>query len=138
MIYAVWAEDVQHCERLFDKINDPTNVVLDRKLYKEQELIEKLSKCKATINFKLHANYLSFTAKVPAVALGYRFKIFDNAASLGLQHLVVSTDSQQLTKEILERVAIIEKDEAKIIAQYNAAKKQYSPLLESLFTNGYL
>ncbi|WP_404427225.1 polysaccharide pyruvyl transferase family protein [Ureibacillus chungkukjangi] len=138
MIYTVWGNDIPHCERLYKKINDSQNVILDKNLYKEKKLMEKLSQCMGTINFKLHANYLSFTAKVPAVALGYRFKIFDNAASLGLQHLVVSTDSQQLTKEILERVAIIEKDEAKIIAQYNAAKKQYSPLLESLFTNGYL
>ncbi len=138
MIYTVWGNDIPHCERLYEKINDTENVILDKNLNKEHELMEKLSRCKATINFKLHANYLSLTANVPAIALGYRFKVFDNAASLGFQQLVVSTDSQQLTKELLERVDMIEKSSDKIIEQYQTSKKQYVPLLEAIFTNGFI
>lgn len=138
LIYTVWADDNPSCERLFERIDDPENVTLDKNRYTEKELIEKLSRCKGTINFKLHANFLSFTANVPAIALGYRFKVFDAAASLGLQHLVVSTDSQQLTQELLERVEIIEKSETMIIEQYQSIKKKYEPLLESLFTKKLL
>ena len=138
MIYTVWGNDIPHCERLYEKINDPENVTLDKNLYQEHELIEILSKCTGTINFKLHANYLSLTANVPAIALGYRFKVFDNAASLGFEHLVVSTDSQQITQELLERVAMMEKSKEKILEQYKTTKMQYEPLLQSLFTKGYL
>ncbi|MDN4493189.1 polysaccharide pyruvyl transferase family protein [Ureibacillus aquaedulcis] len=138
MIYIVWADDIPSCERLYDKINDPENVVLDKNLYTENELIEKLSRCTGTINFKLHANFLSFTADVPAIALGYRFKVFDFAASAGLQHLVVSTDSQQLAKELLERVEIIENSETAIIDQFHSIKKKFEPLLESIFTKNLL
>ena len=137
MIYTVWGNDIPHCERLYKQINDPENVVLDTNLYKEQELMAVLSKCTATINFKLHANYLSFTANVPAIALGYRFKVFDSAASLGLEYLVISTDSKQLTQDLLDRVEIIENSSAKIIEQYQATKRHYKPLLESLFTNDF-
>lgn len=135
-IYTVWGNDIPHCERLYTKINDPENVILDKNLYKESALMEKLSRCKGTINFKLHANYLSLTANVPAIALGYRFKVYDNAASLGFEHLVVSTDSQQITQELLQCVDIIEQNETKIIEQYLTAKKKYEPLLESLFKKG--
>ncbi|MFC7688249.1 polysaccharide pyruvyl transferase family protein [Ureibacillus sp. GCM10028918] len=138
MIYTVWKDDIPSCARLYEKINDPKNVTLDKNLYTENELIEKLSSYQATINFKLHANFLSLTANVPAIALGYRFKVFDAAASLGLQHLVVSTDSQQLSQEVLERVGIIEKSEAVIIDQYQSIKKKFQPRLESIFTSNLL
>lgn len=138
MIYTVWADDRPSCQRLYDKINDPDNVMLDKNLYSEDELIAKLSRCKGTINFKLHANFLSLTAKVPAIALGYRFKVFDFGASVGLQHLVVSTDSQQLAQELLERVEYIEKNEAQIIEQYQSNRTKFEPLLESLFTTNVL
>lgn len=138
LLYTVWPTDTPYCERLYKAINDPANVVLDKKLYKEQELMKVLSKCKATINFKLHANYLSLTAKTPAIALGYRFKVFDNAALLGFQHLVISTDSTQITQEILNCIEAIEKNGTKIIREYQSTKKKYTPLLESIFTNSLL
>lgn len=138
LIYAVWTNDISHCERLYNKINNPENVILDKKLYTEQQLIEKLSGCTATINFKLHANFLSLAANVPAIALGYRFKVFDFAALLGFQNLVISTDSKQLTEEILARVEMIEKNRPAIIKQYHTHQQTYTPLLESLFTQNYL
>mgnify|MGYP005609463843 FL=1 len=138
LIYTMWPDDIPHCERLYNKINNPDNVILDKTLYTEQQLIDKLSKCKATINFKLHANLLSLTANVPAIALGYRFKVFDFVALVGLQHLIVSTDSKQLTKEVLERIEIIEQTGPMIMEQYHTSQKTYMPLLESLFTKNYL
>lgn len=138
MIYTVWPSDIPSCERLHKRINNPENVILDKSLYTEQELIEKLSICRGTINFKLHANFLSLTANVPAIALGYRFKVFDYAASLGLQHLVVSTDSLNIIQEIVDGVEMIEQSGPVIIKQYQSMKKDYKPLLESIFTKGLL
>ena len=134
MIYTVWNDDIIHCERLYNKINDPDNVVLDKNLYTEQQLITQLSRCKATINFKLYANILSLIANVPSIPLGYRFKVFDFAALLGLPHLVVSTSSQQLTDDLLERVIMIEKNELEPVKQYNTIQQKYISLLESPFT----
>ena len=138
MIYPVWGNDIPHCERLYNKINSPENVILDKTLYTEQQLIEKLSPCTATVNFKLHANLLSLTANVPAIALGYRFKVFDYAALLGFENLVISTDSKQLTEEIVARVEMIEKNRSLILKQYHTNTQTYIPLLESLFTQNYL
>lgn len=138
LIYTVWTDDIPHCERLYKKINNPENVSLDKNLYTEQQLIEILSKCKATINFKLHANLLSLTANVPAIALGYRFKVFDFAALLGFEKFVLSTDSKDLTNEILDRVEIIENTESQILKQYVFTQQKYTPLLESLFAKNYL
>ncbi|MGN7479327.1 polysaccharide pyruvyl transferase family protein [Solibacillus silvestris] len=138
MIYAMWTDDIPHCERLYNNINDLENVILDKNLYNEQQLIKKLSSCKATINFKLHANLLSLAANVPAIPLGYRFKVFDFAALSGFLNLVVSTSSKAITDEILERIALIEKNEAIIINQYQALQQTYTPLIRSTFTKNYI
>lgn len=134
LIYTVWTNDIPHCERLYNKINNPDYVTLDKNLYTEQQLITQLSKCKATINFKLHANLLSLAANVPSIPLGYRFKVFDFAALLGLPHLVVSTSSKQLTDDLLDRIEMIENNELKPVKQYNIIRQNHTSLLESPFT----
>jgi len=82
-----------------------------------------------TINFKLHANILSLAAGVPCVALGYRFKVFDLAHSLGLEECVVSLDSLTLEKDILSRVAYIETNYDDILSQYKESENLYKPCL---------
>lgn len=135
LIYTMWSDDISHCERLYNKIGDTENVQLDKNLYTEQQMINKLSTCTATINFKLHANLLSMTAGIPAIPLGYRFKVFDFAALLGLLNLVVSTSSKQLTDDLLDRIAMIEKNELMPVKQYSTIQQSCTPLLESPFTN---
>lgn len=137
LIYTMWSDDRSHCERLYNKIGDTENVQLDKNIYTEQQMIHKLSTCTATINFKLHANMLSMAAGVPAIPLGYRFKVFDFAALLGLLNLVVSTSSKQLTNDVLDRIAMIEKSELMPVKQYNMTKQTCTPLLESPFTHHY-
>lgn len=137
LIYTVWTNDIPHCERLYNKINDPDNVILDKNLYTEQQLITLLSKCKATINFKLHANLLSLTANVPSIPLGYRFKVFDFAALLGLPDLVVSTSSKNLTADLLDRISMIEKNQVEPVQHYKTIQKNYTSLLETPFTKHY-
>lgn len=134
LIYTVWTNDIPHCERLYNKINNPDNVALDKNLYTEQQLITQLSKCTATINFKLHANLLSLSANVPSIPLGYRFKVFDFAALLGLPHLVVSTSSKTLTADLLDRISLIERKQLNPVKQYKTIQTTYTSLLESPFT----
>lgn len=100
-IYSVWKKDKLVNHRLYEKIGDPKNVILSSKLYNEHELMNLLQKCEFTINFKLHANVLSAMANVPFIALGYRFKTFDFAASIGLDELVISTDELNIEEEMM-------------------------------------
>lgn len=134
-IYVVWDNDRKASKRLYDKINDAKNVTFDKALCKEQELMALLSRFALTINFKLHANLLSLAAGVPALALGYRFKVFDFVASLGLENYIVSTDSTKLEKEILAKVDLIERNRNRIIHKYRAAQKSAEPLLLEPFKN---
>jgi polysaccharide pyruvyl transferase WcaK-like protein len=135
-LYIVWPSDRSACERLYKKINCPERVTFDRTLYNEQQLIERLCPLTATVNFKLHANLLSLAARVPAVMLGYRFKVFDFAASLGFEQYVISTASPQLDTELVKTVALAEEQRSRIIEQYEAARRQYTPLLLEPFQHG--
>ncbi|MDQ1004181.1 polysaccharide pyruvyl transferase WcaK-like protein [Neobacillus niacini] len=67
-----------------------------------------MQKCTFTINLKLHANVLSAVAGIPFIALGYRFKTFDFAISIGLGDLVVPTDDSNIHRSILNLVDYIE------------------------------
>lgn len=135
-LYTVWPNDRPACERLYRKINCPERVTFDRAPYNEQQLLHLLRPFTATVNFKLHANVLSLAAGVPAVMLGYRFKVFDFAASIGLERCVVSTASPQLETDLLETVAFAEDQQHRIIAQYETARRRYVPLLLEPFKRG--
>ncbi|MFU7592303.1 polysaccharide pyruvyl transferase family protein [Priestia sp. RMT2NF4] len=139
LIYTVWDRDFSSCQRLFNKINDQRNVIFEKKLYTEQELMVILSSCSLTINFKLHPNIISLAANVPFIALGYRFKVFDLAYLLGLEDYVLSTDSPNLEGEILNRVNLIEENKESILSKYREVQQIYNPLLikpfnENLYT----
>ncbi|MDP9743320.1 UNVERIFIED_ORG: polysaccharide pyruvyl transferase WcaK-like protein [Bacillus sp. B2I3] len=137
LLYVVWGSDREASKRLYDKLNDPLNVTYDPSLYSEEELIEKLSVCSLSINFKLHANILSLAGNVPCIALGYRFKVFDLFQSLGLENLVVSTDSDTLALDIMEGIREIELNNEKIIEQYKNRKEQFSPLIIEPIKNNF-
>jgi polysaccharide pyruvyl transferase WcaK-like protein len=132
-IYAVWDNDRAACKRLYDKISCPYRVVWDQKLYSEKQLIRLLSRFSATINLKLHANLLSLAASVPPVLLGYRFKVFDCAASLGLERYVVSTDAVELEEELLQKLELVNRNRQHIVHQYSDYRSFYRPLLMEPF-----
>lgn len=133
LIFSVWDKDRNACKRLYDNINDPINVTLDEKLYTESELITLLSSCQLTINFKLHSNVLSLAANVPIIGLGYRFKVFDFAYSLGLENYVISTASLNLEEEVLERVRLIEQNRDTILSNYHEKQKMFQPFIVKPF-----
>ncbi|KDE49954.1 polysaccharide pyruvyl transferase family protein [Geobacillus sp. CAMR5420] len=102
----------------------------------DRSACERLQPLAATVNFKLHANLLSLAAGVPAVMLGYRFKVFDFAALLGLDRYVVSTASPQLETDLIDTVALAEQHRRRIMEQYETARRQYIPLLLEPFERG--
>lgn len=137
-IYAVWDKDFPSCWRLYKQIDDSENVIFEEKLYTEEELMKKLSNCLLTINFKLHPNLLSLSAGVPAIALGYRFKVFDLFSSLDLEHLVLSTSEEQIDEKIAQFVDTVIHEEENIKETYQGKQDVYQPLIEKAFIECFL
>ncbi|MBS2967892.1 polysaccharide pyruvyl transferase family protein [Metabacillus sp. KIGAM252] len=114
-LYTVWSVDLPAAERLYEKINEREDVVLDKHLYHQDELISLLEDFSFTINFKLHPNFLSLAAHVPFAALGYRFKVFDFVKSIDLEELVISTDSNDITAELAKAELYISQNRDRIV-----------------------
>ncbi|GKV67349.1 MULTISPECIES: polysaccharide pyruvyl transferase family protein [unclassified Sporosarcina] len=100
-LFLVWQKDMEASVRLYHKINDSDHVTLPV-LYGQNELMERMQDFEYTINFKLHANYLSLAAQVPFIALGYRFKIYDFIKSIEADSLVVDMDSATIAEDLLQ------------------------------------
>ncbi|MGO4698464.1 polysaccharide pyruvyl transferase family protein [Paenibacillus sp. 2TAB26] len=132
-IFSVWGPDREACKRLYAKLGNQTNVDLDLELYHHEDLMEKLKSYALTVNFKLHASYLSAAAGVPFVSLGYRFKCIDFGCSVDLQDYVLSTGDTALGKSILDRVAKIEKETDMIREKFYSHQSRYRELLKKPF-----
>jgi polysaccharide pyruvyl transferase WcaK-like protein len=102
-------------KRLYSKLTDSTKVTLDETLYNHNQLWSLMQHFNFTINFKLHANYISLVANTPFIALGYRFKIFDFVKSAKLEDYIIATDE----KAICERILTLEES---IIYHYSSIK----------------
>jgi polysaccharide pyruvyl transferase WcaK-like protein len=137
VIYSVWDKDHASCQSLYKGINDSENVKLLTRLLSEKELMTELSPFTLTINYKLHPNLLSMGAKVPFIALGYRFKVFDLAKSIGMENHVISTSLPDLTSEILARVSLIEQNRDEILSSYEERLKHFLPLIERPFHDNF-
>jgi polysaccharide pyruvyl transferase WcaK-like protein len=132
-IYPVWKKDVEVCQRLYSKLGENEKVHLITELYNQFEIIELLKKSKLSINFKLHPNVLSAVAGTPFIALGYRFKTFDFANSIGLDSFVVPTDHPYLTKSILDIIDQIENSDD-LMSNINMYQQLYEKELDKVFT----
>ncbi|WP_138754376.1 polysaccharide pyruvyl transferase family protein [Paenibacillus sinopodophylli] len=135
-IFSVWGPDREACKRLYAKLGDSQNVELDLVLHHHEDLLEKLKSYAFTINFKLHASYISAAAGVPFVSLGYRFKCIDFGLSIGLSNYVLSTGDDQLSSGIIDCVGRIEKEANVIRERFYAHQSQYRKLLERPFEEG--
>lgn len=137
-IYTMWGPDREANKRLCQKIGVPHKTTLDLDVHSHTELMRRLQKMDATINFKLHANVLSAACGVPFVCLGYRFKCFDFTHSLDVSELTVATDEQDLGTRLLNRVRYaLEYREA---IRHNMAIRQQQMIrcLEEPFLQGLL
>lgn len=137
-MYHVWWRDRGPSQRLYKKINDPQNVKFDNQLYNTYEMMSIMQQCDFTINFKLHANVLSAVAHVPFIALGYRMKVLDFAASVGLQDFVLSTDHSDLGTQMLNMIPTLNKKKNFMIQKVNQfsllSKKQLTkPFINNLY-----
>lgn len=137
-MFIVWKADINPSLRLYKKINDTHNVRLSTNYYHQNHLLNILQSCHFTINLKLHANVISAAAGIPFITLGYRFKSFDFAHSVGLNDFIISTDSQTITKDILKMEETINNKEPFIKKQLQSyrnlfTKKLIQPFQKNLY-----
>nr|WP_255454196.1 polysaccharide pyruvyl transferase family protein [Pontibacillus sp. HMF3514] len=132
-LYSVWNDDIPAMKRLYKKVNDQENVILDTKYYDVNLLIKLLSQFHFTINFKLHANLISLAANTPAIALAYRFKVYDFVQSVDLHKLVISTDSNNINHELMNLETFINKERDTIMNKVNHKKGDYINMINTPF-----
>jgi polysaccharide pyruvyl transferase WcaK-like protein len=132
-LYLVWGTDVDATERLYSKLTNKESVILDKTLYNQDELMTIIEQFTFTINFKLHANFLSLAAQIPFIALGYRFKIFDFAKSVDLENFVISTDDPDIVNKIFELESEITKNKSIIIEKLKSYQNYYTDLITEPF-----
>lgn len=101
-LYTMWQTDLPAIERLYSKLNNSNKVTVDPTLYNHNGLIDLVQQFTFTINFKLHANYISLAANTPFIALGYRFKVFDFVKSVKAEDYIIGTDEENISEKILE------------------------------------
>lgn len=137
-LYILWDEDIEASKRLYEKLNNPEMVILDTFLYDYHGLLPIVSKFKFTINFKMHASYLSLAAGTPFIALGYRFKVYDFIKSVQMEAFLIPTDTSGLCEKVLSLADFISENEHSIImhmktVQNNYVKKLMHPFEHHLF-----
>lgn len=115
------------------KIKKKDRIVMDETLYNHEELISIIERFAFTINFKLHANYLSLAAHVPFIALGYRFKVFDFVKSVDLENYIVSTDAGDLADQLLITENSITRNQKEIIKKMRYYQSLYSKRINQSF-----
>lgn len=134
-MFVVWQNDIQPSERLYNKVNDPHNVILDKKLYNQEELMNLIGNFTFTLNYKLHANYISLASKIPFIAIGYRFKVFDFVKSVDLEELIISTDSNVIKDDILQLEKKISTNRNEIVNKMISKQNDYREILSVPFEN---
>lgn len=137
-IFPVWGPDREACQRLYHRLGHPGKVTLDLELLSHQDRIEQMKNWSATINFKLHASYLSMAAGVPFICLGYRFKALDFGFSIGLQEFVVPTHEMKLADTLLDRIGRAEQEREVILEAFRIYREMYRGRLEEPFRAGLI
>ncbi|MFP3919023.1 polysaccharide pyruvyl transferase family protein [Lysinibacillus telephonicus] len=135
-LFSVWRQDFPSIERLYSKLDNKSQVILDRNLYNEYELMDILQNCTFTINFKLHANFISLAANVPFIAFGYRFKVFDFVKSINHEKYLVSTDEQNISEQISQLESDIINNRSTILSNLNVHQTNFRKKIIEPFNNG--
>ena len=135
-LYTVWKSDLPSIERLYAKLHDKNSVILDKRPHHQDELISLLQSFTFTINFKLHANYISLAANTPFIALGYRFKVFDFIHSVHLEDYIISTDDQNIDGRLLSLEPLIIKNRDSIVEAMQAKQDMFRERIGKPFEDG--
>lgn len=133
-LYPVWGPDRPALKRLYEKIGQPDQTILDVELHNCQQLMNIVQDFTMTVNFKLHANILSAAAGVPFVCLGYRFKCLDFVHSLNSPDSIVLTDSSHLEEDILKAMFHTKNHRLERIQSIKSYQEKYKKILETPFT----
>lgn len=134
-MFVVWQNDILPSERLYNKVNDPQNIILDKKLYNQKELMNLIGNFTFTLNYKLHANYISLASKIPFIAIGYRFKVFDFVKSVDLEEYIISTDSNEIEDNIMKLEKTISTNRNEIVNKMISKQNDYRKILSVPFEN---
>ncbi|BFH15133.1 polysaccharide pyruvyl transferase family protein [Paenibacillus melissococcoides] len=124
LMFAMWPNDIPASRKLMQKIGIENRVRLCGTV-NPYELMSIIGQCKFTVDFKLHAAVLSAVMRVPFIALGYRFKVFDFAASIDAIRYVISTDSPTLGQELIDLSSRIEERHSETVAALDQQVVQY-------------
>lgn len=134
--YIMWHADLEHTKRLAAKLSDKASWQIDDTVYPAASVLSLMTHFDFTINFKLHANYLSLAAGVPFIALGYRFKIFDFVRSVQLEKMAIATDDANLVPQIISLEKKISKNRSDIIETMDKQRQAYRLKLIEPFEQG--
>lgn len=132
-LYPVWGQDREPLRRLAGKIGDDPRVVVEPDVLDVGPLTDKLAACRFTVNFKLHANLLSYAADVPFVCIGYRFKCFDFVRSVDLSDFIVPTDAPRFPELLLETASRLEAHREQALERMRGYRGLYRPRLNIPF-----
>lgn len=135
-LYSVWKTDLDPIEQLYSKLIKKENVIFDKVLRRQNELMRIIKNFTFTINLKLHANFISLGADVPFIALGYRFKVFDFIQSIHLENCIIGTDEKSIGSKIIGKEAMIVQNKHDILAKINHYKDLYRNKIKEPFENG--
>lgn len=131
--YTMWDQDREAAKRLYRELSHSGKAVFDPAIYHQDEFVKLISRFEFTINFKLHASYISLSARVPFIALGYRFKVFDFAQSVHMNDFIVPTDAPDLREQILQKASVISSSRGKLIETMSTAQAQYAERIAEPF-----
>lgn len=134
-LFVLWGPDTEASLRLYEKLSNPKMVTFDAKLYDYHGLLPIINKFKFTINFKLHASYLSLAAGTPFIALGYRFKVYDFVKSIQMENFIISTNTSELEQKTLALTEYITENEQSIITHMKTIQDKYVEKLLVPFQN---
>lgn len=134
--YSMWKNDLPAILRLYSKLINTEHVTLDPTIYNHSDFLQLLNKFTFTINFKLHANYLSLAANTPFIALGYRFKVFDFVKSIQFDDYIISTDETKIAETILSLEQQIVQHSPKLKAKMDSYLTRYREKINEPFKHG--
>ena len=132
LLYVMWPKDILSSRRLMEKIGHPNRVQLIETVNPYQ-IMHLVGYCHFTVNYKLHASVFSAVMGVPFIALGYRFKVFDFAASIDSLLYTVSTDEVDITERLLTLAQQIKSNYPAIVQSINRNVSKYGGMLTRPF-----
>ncbi len=111
------------------KLGTKTAVYVLEDVISAPRLCGLLAKCDMAIARKLHAQVLAASALIPFIAIAYRSKCYDFAASINCLDIVVQTGADTLAKDILTLVESLRDTDRQKISEIADYRNVYKKLM---------